>query len=213
MSTASISGTKTTPAVRGRKEDRSRSVDRNTSGRGGVSARATAGWHRMAACFAPTNEPCVSSPAGAIDFEVTLRAPADAPVHLMTTRTAHCAPTCPWLNMPRPKEPKPEIHRRPGQLSPRRATAIRRRGEARGVVRLSRGTQRARPMASRFSTIRRTLRHPTWWHARDYGSSPPTHSAGMISKRKGTTKAQCGRLTRFLAGGSSDTSPSGGIST
>ncbi len=105
-----------------------------------------------------------------IDFEVTLRAPADAPVQLNDNKDGVLAlRLATWLNLPRPPNSNRRFTGGVGKL-------VTAKGDRDGAA----WGKRA-PWAD-FNAVRegktygvaifdhpQNLRHPTWWHARDYG--------------------------------------------
>lgn len=105
-----------------------------------------------------------------IDFEVTLRAPADAPVHfnddkdgLLGLRLAT------WLHQPRPPNSRRRFTGGEGRL-------VTARGDRDGGAWGKRGewadysaVREGRTYGVAIFDHPQNLRHPTWWHARDYG--------------------------------------------
>lgn len=105
-----------------------------------------------------------------IDFEVTLRAPADAPVHLNDDKDGVLGlRLATWLNQPRTAATRRRYTGGEGQL-------VTARGDRDGPAWGKRGewADYHAPHAGRIYGVAifdhpQNLRHPTWWHARDYG--------------------------------------------
>lgn len=136
-----------------------------------------------------------------LDFEITLRAPADAPVKLGDNKDGGMAVrVAQWMNLPRP------------------ATGGRAYTGGRGHIETARGDRDHAAWGKRGDWCDyyaenngkiygiaifdhpENLRHPTWWHARDYGvySANPLGWHDFEAK---TTKAGAGDYT-IPAGGS-----------
>lgn len=105
-----------------------------------------------------------------IDFEVTLRAPADAPVHLNDDKDGVLAlRLATWMNQPRPPTSRRRFTGGGGQL-------VTAGGDRDGAAWGKRGawadyhaTRDGKTYGVAIFDHPQNLRHPTWWHARDYG--------------------------------------------
>jgi hypothetical protein len=105
-----------------------------------------------------------------IDFEVTLRAPADAPVQLNDNKDGVLAlRLATWLNLPRPSNTGRRFTGGVGQL-------VTAQGDRDGAAWGKRAAwadfhavHEGRTYGVAIFDHPQNLRHPTWWHARDYG--------------------------------------------
>ncbi len=105
-----------------------------------------------------------------IDFEVTLRAPADAPVLMNDNKDGVLAlRLATWLNQPRPPSTKRGYTSGVGHL----VTAAGDRDGAAWGKRAPWADYHAVHEGKVYGVAifdhPKNLRHPTWWHARDYG--------------------------------------------
>lgn len=134
-----------------------------------------------------------------IDFEVTLRAPADAPVHLNDNKDGVLAlRLAPWLNQPRPPNTRRRFTGGVGRL----VTAKGDRDGAAWGKRAAWADFNAVYQGKTYGVAifdhPQNLRHPTWWHARDYG----LFAANPVGQRDFEPKSSSeGRYT-IPAGGS-----------
>jgi hypothetical protein len=104
-----------------------------------------------------------------IDFEVILRAPSDAPVDFNDDKDGVLAlRLAPWLNMPRGKAAR-KFTGGQGQIvnakGDRDASAWGKRAEWCDFH----AERNGRVYGVAIFNHPQNLRHPTWWHARDYG--------------------------------------------
>ena len=105
-----------------------------------------------------------------IDFDVTLRAPADAPVHLNDDKDGVLAlRLATWMNQPRPPTSRRKFTSGTGVL-------ITSRGDRNGPAWGKRGewadyhaSRNGKTYGVAIFDHPQNLNHPTWWHARDYG--------------------------------------------
>ncbi len=105
-----------------------------------------------------------------IDFEVTLRAPADAPVLMNDNKDGVLAlRLAAWLNLPRSPNSNRRFTGGVGQL-------VTARGDRDGAAWGKRGdwadfhaVHEGKTYGVAIFDHPQNLRHPTWWHARDYG--------------------------------------------
>jgi hypothetical protein len=106
----------------------------------------------------------------AIDFEVTLRAPADAPVHFNDDKDGVIAlRLAMWLNLPRTNPKGRKFTGGKGHIvtakGARDTQAWGKRAEWCDVH----AERNGRTYGVAIFNHPANLRHPTWWHARDYG--------------------------------------------
>jgi hypothetical protein len=105
-----------------------------------------------------------------IDFEVTWRAPANAPVELNDAKDGVMAlRLATWLNLPRPANTKRVFTGGVGRLV---TSAGQRDGAAWGTRAAwadFNATHAGKTYGVAIFDHPENLRHPTWWHARDYG--------------------------------------------
>ena len=130
-----------------------------------------------------------------IDFEVTLRAPPDAPVHFNDNKDGVLAlRLATWLNQPRPPNSNRRFTGGQGQL-------ITARGDHDGAAWGKRAEWADYHAARGGKTYGVAifdhpghLRHPTWWHARDYGLFA-ANPFGQHDFEPKSTLANAGRYT------------------
>ena len=137
----------------------------------------------------------------AIDFEVTIRAPANAPVVFNDNKDGVIAlRLAQWLNMPRTKDTKRKFT---GGLA-RIVTARGDRDNAAWGRRAEWCDYHALHNGKTYGVAifdhPQNLRHPTWWHARDYGLVA-ANPFGWHDFETKTTKPNAGAYT-IAAGGS-----------
>ena len=104
----------------------------------------------------------------AIDFEVTVRAPLDAPVHFNDNKDGVLAlRLAQWLNMPRSKDTK-------RKFTGGQAMIVPARGDRDGAAWGKRAgwcdyyaEHNGKTYGVAIFDHPQNLRHPTWWHARD----------------------------------------------
>ncbi|MDP3070786.1 MAG: PmoA family protein [Opitutaceae bacterium] len=105
-----------------------------------------------------------------MDFEITLRAPAEAPVKLGDNKDGGMAVrVAQWMNLPRPPGPGRGYTGGQGRI----VTAKGDRGEAawgkRGEWCDYHAEHNGKTYGIAIFDHPKNLRHPTWWHARNYG--------------------------------------------
>jgi hypothetical protein len=142
-----------------------------------------------------------SGDARTIDFEIVLRAPADAPVVLGDNKDGGLAlRLATWLNLPRNAATTRRYTGGVGQL----VTAPGARDQAawgtRGDWADFHGVREGKTYGVAIFDHPQNLRHPTWWHARDYGLFA-ANPFGWHDFEPRTTKAGAGNTT-IPAGGS-----------
>ncbi|MDO8542357.1 MAG: PmoA family protein [Opitutaceae bacterium] len=136
-----------------------------------------------------------------IDFEVTLNAPADAPVELNDNKDGVLAlRLAAWLNQPRPPNTNRRFTGGVGQL-------VTARGDRDGAAWGKRApwadfhaVHDGRTYGVAIFDHPQNLRHPTWWHARDYGLFA-ANPLGQHDFEPKSTPVNAGRHT-IPAGGS-----------
>jgi hypothetical protein len=136
-----------------------------------------------------------------IDFEVTLRAPAGAPVVFGDNKDGIIAlRLAQWLNLPRPKNSN-------RKFTGGNATIVTARGDRDSAAWGKRAEwcdyhaqHGGRTYGVAIFDHPQNLRHPTWWHARDYGLVA-ANPFGWHDFEARATKARAGDFT-IPAGGS-----------
>jgi hypothetical protein len=108
--------------------------------------------------------------ARTIDFEIVLRAPADAPVEMRDNKDGVLAlRLAQWLNLPRAPDTKRKFIGGVGHLvtakGDRDGNAWGKRGEWADFS----AERNGKTYGVAIFDHPKNLRHPTWWHARDYG--------------------------------------------
>ncbi len=141
------------------------------------------------------------SDARTIDFEITLRAPADAPVLLGDNKDGGLALRfAMWLNLPRGAGTTRQYTPGVGQLvtasGDRDGAAWGKRADWADFY----GVHDGKTYGVAIFDHPENLRHPTWWHARDYGLFA-ANPIGWHDFEAKTTKPHAGDYT-IPAGGS-----------
>lgn len=136
----------------------------------------------------------------AIDFEITLLAPADAPVKLGDNKDGGMAVrVAQWMNMPRPPGPGRGFTGGQGHIVTAKGDRDSAAWGKRGDWCDYHAEHNGKTYGIAIFDHPQNLQHPTWWHARDYGvfSANPI---GWHDFEARTTKAGAGDFTLPVGG-------------